>query len=102
MDFWWPNISVIFPRKIGLNYVAQDFTIFFTAGKDICHRELTLGASSPKIGALRKGPPFHGSRSYREINIQNEGCQMGGREVKKGDKTASFCKKMSGREVTRR
>ena len=32
-------------------------------------------------GALRKGPPFHGSRSSREITIQNASCQMGGREV---------------------
>ena len=28
-----------------------------------------------------KGPPFHGSRSSREIKIQNASCQMGGREV---------------------
>ena len=32
-------------------------------------------------GALRKGPPFHGSRSSREIKTQNASCQMGGREV---------------------
>ena len=30
-------------------------------------------------GALRRGPPFHGSRSAREIKIQNASCQMGGR-----------------------
>ena len=36
-----------------------------------------------KNGALRKGPPFHGSRSSWEIKIkiQNASCQMGGREV---------------------
>ena len=34
-----------------------------------------------KTGALRKGPPFHGSRSSREIKSQNVSCQMGGREV---------------------
>ena len=33
------------------------------------------------VGALRKGPPFHGSRSSREIKIQNASCQMGGCEV---------------------
>ena len=33
------------------------------------------------FGALRRGPPFHGSRSSREIKIQNASCQMGGREV---------------------
>ena len=30
---------------------------------------------------MRKGPQFHGSRSSREINIQNVSCQTGGREV---------------------
>ena len=34
-----------------------------------------------KNGALRKGPPFHGSRSSREIKIQNASCQMGDRVV---------------------
>ena len=34
-------------------------------------------------GALRKGPPFHGWRSSREIEIQNASCQMGGRKVTK-------------------
>ena len=33
------------------------------------------------FGALRKAPPFHGSRSSREIKNQNASCQMGGREV---------------------
>ena len=33
------------------------------------------------VAALRKGPPFYGSRSSREIKIQNESCQMAGREV---------------------
>ena len=32
-------------------------------------------------GALRKGLPFHGSRSSREIKLQNASCQMGGRKV---------------------
>ena len=27
------------------------------------------------------GPPFDGSRSSREIELQNASCQMGGREV---------------------
>ena len=31
-------------------------------------------------GGDAKGPPFHGSRSSREINIQHASCQMGGRE----------------------
>ena len=29
------------------------------------------GTKKLKCGALRKGPPFHGSRSSREIKIQN-------------------------------
>ena len=33
------------------------------------------------FGALRRGPPFHGSQSSREIKIQNESRQMAGREV---------------------
>ena len=33
------------------------------------------------FGALRKDPPFHGSRSSREIKLQNASCQMGGRKV---------------------
>ena len=43
-------------------------------------------------GALRKGPPFHGSRSRssRERGIQNASSQMVGREVTQGDNTASF------------
>ena len=54
------------------------------------------------FGALRKGPPFHGSRSSREIKIHSASCQMGGREVTRRDKTASFCREMIGREVTGR
>ena len=55
-----------------------------------------------------KGRSFHGSRSYREMNMQNESCQMGGREDTatiqrdkniSGDRHASFCRTMSGREV---
>ena len=30
---------------------------------------------------MRKGPPFHGSRSSREIKLEIASCQMGGREV---------------------
>ena len=51
--------------------------------------------NSSNNGASRKGPPFHGWRSCREIKIQNANCQT-------GDKTASVRKKMSVREVARR
>ena len=56
----------------------------------ILRREVALegGPKGPQkctivddCGALRKGPPFHGSRSSREIKSQNASCQMGGREV---------------------
>ena len=45
------------------------------------HSGETLESLELNIGALRKGPPVHGSRSSREINIHNASCQMGGREV---------------------
>ena len=54
----------------------------------------TLKTFSAVIGALRQGPPFHGSRSYREIKIQNESCRIGGGQAA-GDKTASFCSEPS-------
>ena len=41
------------------------------------------------FGALRKGPPFHGSRSYREITLQNENCQMGAMGGSKEDSRAA-------------
>ena len=48
---WWifgGKLSVsILPRKIGLNFITENSTTFFTARKDICHLELALGASSP-------------------------------------------------------
>ena len=43
------------------------------------------------IGALQKGPPFHGSRSSREITIQNASCQMGGSRSYKVINIACFC-----------
>ena len=33
------------------------------------------------FGELRKGPPFHRSRSYREMHFENASCQMGGRGI---------------------
>ena len=35
------------PGKIGLKFVTENFTTFFTARKEICHLELTLGAFAP-------------------------------------------------------
>ena len=43
----------IFSRKIGFKFVTENFTAFFTASKDICHLELTLGASSPSNFEVR-------------------------------------------------
>ena len=44
---------MIFPRKMGLKFVIENFTTFFTSRKEICHLELTLGESSPKESANR-------------------------------------------------
>ena len=52
-------------QKVPRNFVPGNF--FF----------LILGGFSPS----EKGPPVHGSRSYRETTMQNESCQMGGHEV---------------------
>ena len=43
-DFWW-QISVNFPRKIGIKIVTKNFTPHSMQTKN-CHLELTLGASS--------------------------------------------------------
>ena len=37
---WWifgSKFSVIFPRKIGVKFITDNFTTFFTAGKEVCH-----------------------------------------------------------------
>ena len=53
--------------------------------------------------ALRKGPLFHGSQrlaaKLKGDQIKNASCQMGVVAKLPGDKTASFCREMSGREV---
>ena len=46
----------------------------------VCNRA-HLWRFGPFLGRCEKGPPFHGSRSSREVKIQNASCQMGGREV---------------------
>ena len=46
---WWifgGKFSVGFPLKNRLEFVTKSFTTF-TARKEMCHLELTLGASSP-------------------------------------------------------
>ena len=53
------------------------------------------------LRALRKGPPFHGSRSSREIKFRMQAVKWVVAKLQ-GDKTASFCREMSGREVTGR
>ena len=54
VDFWWQIICRFSPGKIGLKFVTENFTTFFTSRKEICHLELTLGESSPKISAPKK------------------------------------------------
>ena len=46
VDFWWQISCQFSPGKIGLKFVTENFTTFFTSRKDICHLELTLGESS--------------------------------------------------------
>ena len=41
------NFCQTFPGKIGLNFVTENFTTFFTPRQEICHVQLTLRASSP-------------------------------------------------------
>ena len=42
------NFRSSFPRRKRLKFVTENFTTFFTARKEICHLELTLGPSLPK------------------------------------------------------
>ena len=42
------KFSVNFSQEKCLTFVTENFTTFVTARKEICHMELTLGASSPK------------------------------------------------------
>ena len=45
-------------------------------------RQCKVRQTSPSFaGVLRKGPPFRGSRSSIEIELQIASCEMGGREV---------------------
>ena len=52
---WWILLAnfkaQFFPVNLGLKFVTENFTTFFTSRKKICHLELTLGSSSPKISA---------------------------------------------------
>ena len=49
VDFWWTFFCQCPPGKIGSIFVTGNFATFFTARKESCHLELTLGASSPKM-----------------------------------------------------
>ena len=52
VDFWWQIFCQFSPGKIGVKFDTENFTTFFTARKDICHLELTLGTSSPKAAFM--------------------------------------------------
>ena len=49
---------------------------------------------------FRKGPSFHGSRSYGVTTSQNASCQLGGRKVPGRKTSFLFSRKTNGREVT--
>ena len=57
------------------------------------------GAFAFFSGPLRKGPPFHGSRSSREIKLRNATVKRVVAKLQR-DETASLCRQVSGREVT--
>ena len=58
-------------------------TMVWVSSSEGRNTEAGVDKRALKIGGLRKDPPFHGSRSSREIKLQNASCQMGGREVTK-------------------
>ena len=55
VDSWWQIFCRFSPQKIGLKFVTANFTTFFTAIKEICHLEFTLGAPLPND--FRQGRP---------------------------------------------
>ena len=46
VDFWWQIFCQLSPGKIGLKFVTENFTAFFSARKEICHLQIALEASS--------------------------------------------------------
>ena len=85
-------VFFVFPRFLHFSSLFFSFPPFFflcfsshspgtRASK--CNLLEKRGISlQPRLHWLRVGPPFHGSRSSREIKIQNASCrQMGGRGV---------------------
>ena len=59
------NFLLVSPRKIGLEFVTENFTTFFTARKSIGHLELTLGGFSRNVSS--EGEKCHKSKYFREI-----------------------------------
>ena len=102
-------------EKKGIHHRASDpekkkggsprwWCILFSSLLEVSNRRSQFAAIRIAVssGALQKGPPFHGSRGSREKKIRNASCQMGVVAKLLRDKTASFCREMSGREVTPR
>ena len=46
-NFRWQSFCLFSSGEIGLVFVTENFATLFTARKETCHPELTLGASSP-------------------------------------------------------
>ena len=77
--------------KNGAHKSYQHLAQFHSCWQEVTNALHKLSLSAPartpsppfpkKTGALRRGPPLHGSRSYREIIIPNASCHMGSREV---------------------
>ena len=69
-----------FPGKSGFGVVSGDWVsqeAFAQIAIPPPPHEKILLSIDLTTGTLRKGPPFHGSQSSREIELQNVSCQMG-------------------------
>ena len=63
-----PGGTITQPQSCDL----QDAYTKHPAIMDVQKDGLNVCTGNYLFGALRRGPPFHGSRSYREIKTQNE------------------------------
>ena len=80
MDFrrlWWifgGNCSVDFPKKKGFNHCHRKLHHILHCEKEICHPELTLGASLPykTEHQVLQAPCFKNSKSCRSVRGQHD------------------------------
>ena len=77
VDFWWQMFCQFSPGKIGLKFATETFTTSFTARKEICHLELTLGASLPNRRRINAESMF-GDNSLRSTEPSEKSSDVGG------------------------